>query len=212
MSTLYVSENLKLESSPALKHFAVCIEAVVREAISDNGYDEETAREYLKLHAKFFDKTLGKLHHAYHCHHPMWSTKVSPRALSKNVDLGVVGGNEEEEEKGSVHGGEGALPVRSDVQQDQPTQGAATQTASVKSITDDNTPSDFSCVVTVADVERDLENFEAEFGQRFSEMKDAVALLPRFPSAEKLAQGALSLGVSVERLQECLLQMGAGRG
>jgi len=174
MSALYIPETPKLKSSPALKHFAVCIEAVVREAISDNGYDEETAREYLKLHTKYFDKTLGKLHHAYHCHHPMWSTKASPRAPSKDLDLGVMGGNEEEEKR-SVHGGEGGLPVRSDVQQDQLTQGPATQTISTKSLTDDNTPSDSARVATVADVEHDLEDFKAESGQRFGEMQDAVA-------------------------------------
>jgi hypothetical protein len=104
----------------------------------------------------------------------MWSAKASPRAPSKDLDLGVMGGNEEEEKR-SVHGGEGGLPVRSDVQQDQLTQGPATQTISTKSLTDDNTPSDSARVATVADVEHGLEDFKAESGQRFGEMQDAVA-------------------------------------
>jgi hypothetical protein len=206
MSNFYVLENSKLELSPAMKHFVACIEAVIDEAFTANGHDADAARQYVRLHQKHFQKTVSKLDHAYHCHHPMWSAGASTGISGTNLEPKVVENDDKEE---AERGEEEGLPIRSDVQQDQPTQRADIQDAYA---TGDDTPPRPSHIATVADVERDLEDFKAESGQRFGEMQDAVARLPRFPSAEKLVQGALSLGVSVEQLRECLLQMGAGRG
>jgi hypothetical protein len=74
--------------------------------------------------------------------------------------------------------------------------------------TGDDATLDPSHIAPLAKIQRDQENLKAEFGLRFNEVEDAFARLPQFPGAEMLAQGALSLGVSVERLRECLLQMG----
>lgn len=205
-------EALRLEVSPVMSHLTAYIEAVVREAILEHGLDEVAAWEYISIHTEHFEHALRRVHRAHFDNRFLPFTETSTSASSKTLEphLGKKDEaeaerdeEEEEEEEDQDHS------AQSSIRQDRPIQGAGTQDFSAK--LDNNAPSGPNRIVTLADVQRDLEDLKADFGQRFRETEDAFARLPQFSSDEKLAQGALSLGVSVERLRECLVQMGADR-
>jgi hypothetical protein len=180
MPIRYTPQDPKLISSVALDHFTACIEAVTDEGIIGNSCNSEEADE------EAIRDWLG-----IHGRHFDETLRRLNHAYYYERQQWYVEHDEAEAAR-DEH------PVR----EDRPTQGAAIQNTSANS---NDTPSD----APLSKVQRDLANLKAEFVQRFNEMEDAFARLPQFPSAEKLTQGALSLGVYVEQLRECLLQMGA---
>lgn len=74
MSNLYIPEDERFKSSPALPHLQTCIEAVAREAIQ-SGCPEPDVRQFLRLHVRQFEGILDALHGAYRLHPTLTSTE-----------------------------------------------------------------------------------------------------------------------------------------
>jgi hypothetical protein len=197
MLILYVPEESKLKSSPALDHFTACIAAVINEGININNLmgedDEEAIRDWLGIHGRHFDETLRRLNHAYdYDRQPAYVEDDEAKAEAE------AGRNEEEQH-----------PVPSSVRQAQPTQSTAFQATPAKSPTaGDDTSSDPSRIPTPAEIDLDLKNLEAEFDQRINKMKATIDRLPQPLAAETLAKGAMSSSVELGELRACLLEMG----
>ncbi|KAM0693133.1 hypothetical protein Q7P36_007690 [Cladosporium allicinum] len=189
MSIPYIPGDPVLRWSLALDHFQACIQAVIEEGINSNSLvpaaeDEEA---------------------------PLYEPPPRDDASSKNPEPNLVGKDEVEKWRKKVERGDEKAEEQHSVhrrfQKDQPTQNTTTQVASAKLPTGDDATLNPFHIAPLAKIQRDQENLKAEFGQRFNGIEDAFARLPQFPGAEMSAQGAFSLGVSVERLRECLLQM-----
>jgi hypothetical protein len=196
MPIRYIPEDPKLGSSPAINHFTACIETVINEGINIKSLmgedDEEAAKDWLGIHGRHFDETLRRLNHSYHYDRQPAYVKDDEAEAEAEAKAG--------RDEAQDH------PVLSSVRQAQPTHSQANPADSPAG--GDETSSDPSRIPTPAEMDRDLKSLEAEFDQRINRMKATIDRLPQPPTAETLANGAMSLSVGLGELRECLQEMG----
>lgn len=194
MSNHYAPEipDIKTSSAPS-PNFTACMGAV-NEVIAKYGCSRKAVINWLDHQES----------PTYHYQKQLQSIEASTGTSSNNPESNRAKEDDDAEAKNDKAEGH---PVRG-LQQDHSMQNTATQAASAKLSTGNDTTSDPPHVPTAADVDLDLKRLEAEFDRRIKKMQADIDSLPQPLTVEKLTRGARLLDVEFGELKDCLLEMG----